>query len=277
VLNQARIAEKYPPEFHFNQANLNDFEDCARRFQLRHIERQPWPAPRLEPLDEVDAAARRGEMFHRLVQRHILDIPAPAPADPKVAAWFAAFQSALPALHLPTAIRRPEATYSIALAGKRLMARFDLVTVDPGREIVICDWKTGYPVEAAVLQARLQTAVYLTVARDALRRLYGGPIPAAALTLLYWFAEAPDQPVRIRLTDDDAYDRLHLQLARLIDRVDLFHRDARIWPLTDDLRQCTRCNYRTLCKRSVATASVSEVEPETLRTGGAAWIEEAEL
>ncbi len=272
-----RIAEKYPPEFHFNQANLNDFEDCARRFQLRHIERQPWPAPRLEPLDEVDAAAQRGEMFHRLVQRHILDIPAPVPADPKVAAWFAAFQSALPALHLPTVIRRPEATYSIALAGKRLMARFDLVTVDPGREIVICDWKTGHPVEAAVLQTRLQTAVYLTVARDALRRLYGGAIPATALTLLYWFAEAPDQPVRIRLPDNDAYDRVRLQLVRLIDRVDLFQRDGHTWPLTDDLRQCTRCNYRTLCKRSVVTASVREVEPETLRASGAAWIEEAEL
>ncbi len=65
-----------PEDFQFSQANLQDYVDCRRRFQLRYLLELAWPAPAAEPADEYEAHVRDGEAFHRLIHQHQLGLPA---------------------------------------------------------------------------------------------------------------------------------------------------------------------------------------------------------
>ena len=46
-----------PQNFQFSQASLSDYMDCARRFQLRYLLEQDWPAVESEPLLERERFA----------------------------------------------------------------------------------------------------------------------------------------------------------------------------------------------------------------------------
>ena len=65
-----------PADFHFSQNNLQDYVDCARRFELRHLLRQEWPALQSEPVLEFEHRAELGRRFHEMVHQSILGIPA---------------------------------------------------------------------------------------------------------------------------------------------------------------------------------------------------------
>ncbi len=65
----------YPLEhFEFSQSSLQDYVDCARRFQLRYLDRVAWPAVQAEPVQENERHIQRGERFHRLAQQFLLGI-----------------------------------------------------------------------------------------------------------------------------------------------------------------------------------------------------------
>jgi hypothetical protein len=51
---------KLPPAFQFSQTSLQDFSDCQRRFQLRYLQEQDWPAPVAEPMAEMERADTLG-------------------------------------------------------------------------------------------------------------------------------------------------------------------------------------------------------------------------
>src|SRR5512134_3855445 len=59
-----------------SQSSLQDYVDCARRFQLRYIERLSYPAVESEPALENEKHLQEGEYFHRLVQQYLIGIPA---------------------------------------------------------------------------------------------------------------------------------------------------------------------------------------------------------
>jgi hypothetical protein len=58
-----------------SQSSLQDYTDCERRFQLRYLDRLAYPAEESEPALENERHMREGELFHRLVQQHLLGIP----------------------------------------------------------------------------------------------------------------------------------------------------------------------------------------------------------
>lgn len=58
-----------------SQSSLQDYTDCARRFQLRYLERLSYPAVESEPALENEKHLREGEFFHRLVQQHLIGVP----------------------------------------------------------------------------------------------------------------------------------------------------------------------------------------------------------
>jgi hypothetical protein len=65
-----------PRDFHFSQHNLQDYVDCARRFELRHLLRLEWPAVQSAPVIEQELRMERGTQFHRMVQQWLHGIPA---------------------------------------------------------------------------------------------------------------------------------------------------------------------------------------------------------
>ena len=59
-----------------SQSSLQDYNDCPRRFELRYIQHLAYPAVESEPALENEKHQQEGEYFHRLVQQHMIGIPA---------------------------------------------------------------------------------------------------------------------------------------------------------------------------------------------------------
>jgi hypothetical protein len=265
-----------PTDFHFSQGSLQDFVDCARRFQLRYLDRIAWPAVQAEPILENERHMQQGELFHLLVQQHLVGVPverltAMAQGDEDLAAWWQAYLAAAPS-GLPGQ-RFPEVTLFSPLSAsgeRRLVAKFDLVVVKPDGQAVIFDWKTSHHrPPRRWLAERLQTRVYPHLLLHAGVDLNDGqPLAADRIEMVYWFAGFPDRPERFvynasQAAEDEGY------LHGLVEQIALLAGGEGIWPLTPDETRCRFCVYRSLCERGTTAGSLDEVdyrdfEPETV-------------
>lgn len=242
-----------PAEFVFSQTSLQDYADCARRFELRYLQRVRWPALQAEPALEHERHLRQGERFHHLVHQHQLGIPAEALGasidDPVLRAWWEAYL-AWPLADVP-ARRWPETALSAPLGEYRLMAKFDLLAVEPGGRAVIIDWKTSpHPPPRDWLAKRLQTRVYpLVLALAGADLTDGQPILPEQIEMVYWYPVG--SAVRFAYT---AAQFEHDQAALLQMVEDIAQRAE--FSLTPERKTCAFCTYRSLCDRGERAASV---------------------
>jgi CRISPR/Cas system-associated exonuclease Cas4 (RecB family) len=264
-----------PPDFQFSQASLQDYVECRRRFQLRYLLELAWPAIQAEPAEEQEIHARQGELFHRLVHQHQLGIPADRLSaiaraadrqrdDNRLSLWWDNYVAAAPAGLPPQ--RHPEVTLSTPVAGYRLTAKYDLIAIDPSSRVVIVDWKTSRARPGRPwLVARLQTRVYRYVLIEAGAALNEGqPWAPEQLEMIYWFANYPDQPEQLAY-GRQAYLADRTYLSALISEIS--HLDQSDFFLTEDVRRCKLCTYRSLCNRGVQAGRVDPAEDE-LEQGG---------
>jgi hypothetical protein len=257
--------QQVPPAFQFSQASLQTFVDCPRRFWLRYVQRLAWPAAVAEPSLEYEQHIEQGAAFHRLAHQHALGIPAArltrlAAADDDLARWWDNYLQHPPA-DLPPQ-RYPEVTLTAPVSGRRLLAKYDLLAVEPGARAVIVDWKTSRRRPAREkLARRLQTRVYpYVLAAGAGAHLNGGePFAPAQIAMVYWFAEHPRDPEIFAYSaaafkDDGAY------LGGLID--DIAAREAADFELTDEEWRCRYCPYRSLCERGAEAGPLDALDDE---------------
>ena len=253
-------------DFAFTQGSLQHYVDCARRFELRFIKRMRYPAFESQDPLQFEARVRQGARFHKMAQQHLLGVPAELLSrsladDDDLARWWANYL-AHGLTNLPAA-RYPEITLQAHLAGRRLVATYDLLALEPGGAAVIIDWKTGSRLPShAQLRGRMQTVVYRYVLAQAGGRLYAGDsIPPERIRMDYVylagggkrlsFAYSPAQ-----MADDEATLK---EMIAEIDRAEAF-------PLTDDVKRCRFCSYRSLCDRgepgSLEDFDFDEIEEE---------------
>ena len=242
---------KLSPDFAFTQGSLGDFADCARRFELRFIKRLRYPAPEVNQVLEYERRMRQGVRFHKLAQQHVNGVPAELLSrslddDTDLARWWEN------TLHgglddLPRQ-RQAEVTLQTHLGGQRLVAKYDLLALEPGGAAVIVDWKTGARVPARqALERRLQTVVYRYVLAQAGAHLYGGPIPPERIRMDYVYVAQGAQ----RVSFDYSAAQLAADEARLLEMIETIGAAAE-FPLTDDERRCRFCTYRAFCERGEA-------------------------
>jgi len=248
-----------PGTFTFSQSSLQDWSDCARRFQLRYIERLDWPAEESEPALDTERRQAQGELFHRLVQQRFLGVPldllsaTAAPAD--VARWWRNFVGEFRS----EGGHFPELVLSASLAGHRLAAKYDLISIE-GDHAVIYDWKTyaKRPRDEWML-ARWQTRVYRCLLVLAGARLnQGKPFAAEQVEMVYWFTEFPAQPARFRY-DEGQYRRDRSVLEKVLIEISA----ATNFPLTEDVTRCRYCTYRSYCNRGARAGELPEGEEGT--------------
>lgn len=252
-----------PPVFQFSQQSLQDYANCPRRFQLRYIMGQRWPAATSEPLHEFETLMELGTQFHLLVQRHALGIPAEnlTPAHPDLARWWDAYL-ANPPSNLP-AQRHPETQLSIPVGDQRLLAKFDLLAIEPEERIVIVDWKTTKHRPARKnIARRLQSRVYPYILTEAGAALFGKSIEPEQVQLVYWFASDAINP---EVFDYSAAQHAenHEYLTGLIEEI--VKRDPIAeWPLTPNEDLCKYCVYRSLCNRGITAGLLDDSGAENI-------------
>lgn len=260
------------PNFQFSQSSLQDYVECKRRFQLRYIERVAWPAVQAQPILEHEARMANGQAFHRLVQQQLLGIPENrlTPADDDLRRWWQAYSETRPADI--EGRRHIEITLAATLAEQRLVAQYDLVVITP-QTAQIFDWKTSArpakPDATRRLFERMQTRVYRYLLVRAGADLNGGQaIAPEQVSMTYWFAETPEEPVHFPY-DADQFAADERVLTNLITEIQLQELNSP-WELTVQERTCAFCPYRSLCERGVEageTQAEDEIElstPETL-------------
>ncbi len=240
-----------PLNFRFSQASLSDYLDCPRRFQLRYLLEQAWPAVESEPLLERERLAELGRRFHRLIQQHVeglsIETLTESIGEPELVRWWQSYLDSLnTTLHDLPANRRAEVAMSIPIKSYRLTAHFDLIASDDDRAVIV-DWKTEQrqPTRDQLLQ-RVQTRVYRYVLTNAQQR------PPGTVSMIYWFAHAerPDQAVTLPYdAAQHAADQRFLN--DLIAEIEQRAAQTGDWDKTPHERKCAYCVYRSLCDRGI--------------------------
>ncbi len=147
------------------------------------------------------------------------------------------------------------------IEGYRLAARYDLLVVLPEGGAVIFDWKTNqkHP-KREWLAENPQTRVYPFLLVQAGAHLNEGEaFSSEQVEMVYWFAGYPDDPLRFpysqaQFEEDEAY------LTALVREIaGLGEGD---FPLTEELKRCQFCVYRSLCDRGVAAGALEDLEDE---------------
>ena len=253
-----------PDDFVFSQSSMQDYVECARRFELRYIKNLRYPAPQVQEALEYEARKRRGDRFHRLVRQCLLDIPADILTkslgdDDELAAWWRTFtDSGLKGL---PSERYAEITLQTHLDGCRLIAKYDLLAMAPGGPAVIMDWKTtSYALPQHILRSRLQTRVYRYVLARAGAHLYGEAIPPENIRMTYCFVALGGGRItfdysRQQMEEDENY------LRGLIAEV----RSSEEFALTHEKRRCRYCQFRSYCGRGEGAGQwdASDFDDET--------------
>lgn len=247
-----------------SQSSLQDYVDCARRFQLRYLERLSYPAVESEPALENEKHLQEGEYFHRLVQQYLIGIPSEQIAKlantVNLQRWWENFLADKDLRGLrDLGGLYPEATLSAPLGNYRLVAKYDLLAIQNGKAIIY-DWKTYRKrPRSEWLSARMQTRVYRALLVHAGAHLNNGqPFPPEQVEMIYWFAEYPDDPARFTYTSAQ-HKRDWDSLVKLADEI----ASASSYPLTDDRTKCLYCPYRSYCNRGVQAGDVEQAEAET--------------
>jgi len=254
----------FPALFTFSQSSLQDYADCARRFQLRYLERLAWPAIETEPTLENERRQRAGQLFHRMAQQALVGIPLDKlgnlAGSPELAKWWQNFSAEYPNITRAAKLY-PELTLSAPLGGQRLTAKFDLVAVSEGKA-VIYDWKTYHRrPRNETLSIRWQTRVYRWLLAQAGKHLNGGQDFAPEdIEMVYWFAEFPDQAARFPYNAGQ-FERDRVGLEKIIGEISA----EKDYPKIDEAqagKTCRFCAYRSYCARGDVAGDWREAEFE---------------
>ncbi len=248
-----------PRDFQFSQASLQDYVDCPRRFYLRYVRRLSWPAIVAEPALEHERHLQQGVDFHHLVRQHLSGVSAERLSefitDPNLRRWWLNYLEKGPG-DLPRA-HYPELVLSTPIGRHRLVAKYDLLAVEPGERAVVLDWKTYRRRRGRQwLGGRLQTRVYPYLLICAGEHLNGNhPLLPQQAEMVYWFANFPEEPVVFEYGPDQ-YAEDGAYLRSLVEEIE--NRPEEEFQLTADRRHCEYCPYRSLCQRGVKAGDVGQ-------------------
>jgi hypothetical protein len=242
-----------PEHFRFSQNNLQDYVDCPRRFELKYLLKQDWPAVVSEPILEFELHQQLGSRFHTLVQRHLAGIPenllTDSLADPLLEQWWKNYLDFIKRFQGDQC--KAEQTYSIPFEAYRFTAKYDCLVTGSDQPTII-DWKTTrFRTPAQTLRGKMQSMVYPYVLFDSNQQIYS----ADKIQLIYWFPEFPANPERMIYSQEE-HTEIKSQLLAVIQEIEKTKFGNFL--LTDNKKLCQFCVYRSLCNRGLRAGTQSE-------------------
>ena len=255
---------------HLSQSNLQDFSDCPRRFQLKVIDNITWPAAFAEPISQFEKATEIGNKFHQLSHQFFsgiyLDTLQSTISDPDLLTMWKNFSSF--ATDLESTTHFTEIILGMPFMRHQLIAKYDLVLKTNNDKYIIYDWKTSLNKPSrTLLSQRYQTFLYPYIFVKTGNSIFNTEIPSPQnVSMNYWYPMSSD-PEEIFPYSDVLYSENTDQLKEVISKIDGYVISKEIFPLTDDLTQCAKCMFRSLCERGVQTAKLdlfTEIDQEDL-------------
>jgi hypothetical protein len=248
-----------PDYFRFSQNNLQDFVDCPRRFELKYILKQSWPAIVSEPILKFELHQQLGRQFHTLVQRHLAGIPMgvleETLTDPYLERWWKNYLNFISLFKENKKLA--EMPSSIPFDQFHLMAKYDCLIFGTDKKITIIDWKTTqFRTQSLILKKKLQSMVYPFLFHEAHKKEYS----AEHIELIYWFPEFPDEPERLNYSVEQHVKNSQYLHQLINDAANLKPGEFR---LTANEKLCKYCVFRSLCNRGIQAGAGLSVDSDS--------------
>ena len=234
---------------------LTTFLACQRQFELRYLQKLPWPKRPLPQKDE--ALLARGQQFHQLLQRHFLgwEIEPGSIGDAQLRQWYLLFQQS--GLQLPNGRVLTEMSLTIPIGKHLLNGRFDLLILSENGvgepTAYLFDWKTGKAQDETILKQDWQTRLYLAMLAEGSSALLDenhSQLKPENTSITYWYVTDPENPRTVHYSTPQ-HEENWRDLQTLVAQIES-HIETGDWQLTDDLTECQRCAYQTICQRRSA-------------------------
>jgi CRISPR/Cas system-associated exonuclease Cas4 (RecB family) len=247
-------------DFIFSAKNLQDYMDCPRRFELKYILKQSWPAITSQPVQAIEYKIQMGSRFHQLAHQYLSGIPGNLLktfiGDPDLIFWFGKFQE-----HIQPNLIFPyfsEFTITMPFEGFRLIAIFDFITLVGDKKIVIKDWKTTtrIPKRELYLQS-IQTFLYPLMVFETRSHIFPSVdfLQQEDISMEYWFPAFPEKTITLEYSRIN-YDTSHEILSSLINEIAI--KAPGTFTKTTNDKRCAFCQYRSLCERGIQAGKFEE-------------------
>jgi hypothetical protein len=252
------------PDFTFSANSLQDYLDCPRRFELKYILDQSWPAEESEPVLEFEHHLQLGSQFHQLVYQYLNglseNILIHSINDPDLHSWFNNFLAYYHNLDFKQTLA--EFSIRVPIQHYQVIVVYDLIAVAKDDNLQILDWKTARKKPRKdILSGRIQTILYPYAALEACDHfLPGYPCSPERIQMSYLFVQQTADNVITFNYSQEQHTRYKKYLEDLIKEIQ--SREPASFERTDDLRRCKYCVYRSLCERGDIAGKFSEMENE---------------
>ena len=251
--------------FIFSANNLQDYLECPRRFELRYILKQNWPAITSQPVLEKENRISLGNRFHLLTHQYLSGISGETLKntmdDPELGIWFKHFQEYID--QYLNFQYFSEFSVIMPFEGFRLMAVFDFISLMDTNKIRIGDWKTTsrLPKKEIYLQ-NVQSTLYPFLAYETRLNIFPQTSMSQHqdLSMEYWFPGFPENTIAWEFSSS-IHANSRAMLSSLVSEISQL--GSGDFEKTSNDKRCALCQYRSLCERGILAGSSEDAGNET--------------
>lgn len=239
-------------EFYFSQSALEAFAQCRLKFKKRYLDGLYWSRKELLPPEQLEAL-EKGIAFHLLAQRYFsgLTTGVEQVRGGELELWLRRLENLV---SLNPEIRfLPEYQLKINGHSGRIVAKYDLLCLEPQGQITIYDWKTDKrPLAKEKLAKSWQTIIYPYLIIEAGVSLTGNPISPGQVKMVYWNPLYPENLVEFPYSQE-IYQQDKALIQGIIREICSLEQSG--FSPTSQWKICQNCEYSYLCQKGNADYS----------------------
>lgn len=257
-------------ERHMSAMALATYQSCPLRFRFRYLDNLYWSRIWGAAPDER-RALEKGQNFHLMARRYYAGVDPAQVADPvdqrELDAWLGLLQ-----VFLPLTFDRqfyPELELRLNRPDLRLMAKFDLLVVDPDGRATLFDWKTEKRMPRRdYLRKAMQTVVYRYMLCAAGGQYsHRGRFKPDEVSMVYWNPLYPHKWERLEYTEAQYQKDEQFLQSRV---AQIFRTPRDLFLATTEESVCRHCEYQMIC-HGRRSEQVDMEEEELLHEATLAW------
>ena len=242
--------------FIYSQNSINTYKSCPLKFKYKYIDKINWRQDDIGSREYYESLVV-GSEFHLLCERYFSNIPLGINenTNPKFIKWIEKIKKLLPmcseSRHM---MYLPEYEIRYSIDENIITAKYDLIIIKDN-SIEIWDWKTeNKKVDYKNAQNRIQTIVYMLLAKEVIPKLYNIDVDFKNISMKYYQPEFEDEPITISYSEEihNSYKK------RIIDYINMIKESKYL--TSKNTNHCKYCEFNKLCNGQDVNYSILEEE-----------------
>ena len=244
--------------FIYSQNSINTYKSCPLKFKYKYIDKINWRQDDIGSREYYESLVV-GSEFHLLCERYFSNIPLGinenTNPNPKFIKWIDKIKKLLPMCSESRYMMYlPEYEIRYSIDENIITAKYDLIIIKDN-SIEIWDWKTeNKKVDYKNAQNRIQTIVYMLLAKEVIPKLYNIDVDFKNISMKYYQPEFEDEPITISYSEEihNSYKK------RIIDYINMMKESKYL--TSKNTNHCKYCEFNKLCNGQDVNYSILEEE-----------------